>query len=146
MAQDMPPPGGFGQIPIQRTLAKPLIKQGMIAAIMLGLTINGFYLIRKFKLQLRILKIEQMEHYIASHPFMVAEQERKFLLHLRELRDQERELMKDHPGWIVGTLYGERLFKTLPEGALPPINASEFTAHRPLKDWIAGHNHPDLYL
>lgn len=146
MAQDMPPPGGYGHIPIERTLAKPLVRQGIIAAIMLGLTINGWEVTRRYKLQHRILKIEQSEHYVAVHPFMVAEQERKFLIHLRNLRDQERELMKDHPGWVVGTLYGERLFKTLPEGALPPVSVKEWVNHRSESDWLYGHNHPDWFL
>lgn len=126
----MPPPGGFASINIERTFARPLIRQGIWALIGVALTFNGFHLCCEWKKRWRVLKLEQVEHFIAASPFLLAEQERKFLIHLRSLREEERELMKDHPGWKVGTLYGERVYKTLPKDELPPINPFEYTAHR----------------
>lgn len=144
--QDMPPPGGFGRISVEKVLPKPLVRQGIWAAIIVGLSINGLYLAYDFKRRMRILKIEQAEHYIAVYPFMVAEAERKFLRHLRILREQERELMKDHPGWIVGTLYGEKVFKSLPDGALPPVSPSEYTNHRTQGEFLRWVINPDWLL
>lgn len=91
------------------------------------------------------MKIEQGEHFIAAQPFLYAEQERKFLLHLRNLREEEKELMKNVPGWKYGTLYGEPIFKTLPKDTLPPIQGFEYTAHRPTWEWYDGILLPDKY-
>lgn len=127
--QDMPPPGGFSTINVERTLPKPLIRQGIFAAILVGMSLNGFRLLREKQHQVRVLRTEQTEHYIAVHPFLLAESERKFLMHLRNLREEERELMKDHAGWKLGTLYGEPVFKSLPKDSIPPISPSDWIAH-----------------
>lgn len=127
--QDMPPPGGFSTINVERTFAKPIIRQGIFALLVTGLTFNGFRVLREWTTRNRVLRTEQTEAFIATHPFMVAEQERKFLLHLRAVREEERELMKNVPGWKLGTLYGEPVFKCQPKDTIPPINAADFTAH-----------------
>lgn len=144
--QDMPPPGGFGRISTEKVLPKPLVRQGIWAAIIVGLSINGLYILHDWRKRYRILKLEQAEHYIATYPFFVAEAERKFLRHLRTLREQERELMKDHPGWIVGTLYGEKVYKTIPPGALPPVCVREFIAGRPEGEFSRWVINPDWAL
>lgn len=135
-SQDMPPPGGFATINVERTLPKPFIRQGILFLTMAGLTSYGYVWLRDWKRRYRILKLEQVEHYIAAHPFLVAEQERKFLRHLRAIREDERELMKDHPGWKLGTLYGEPVFKTLPPNVIPPVNPTDYAAHRSPKEWL----------
>lgn len=127
--QDMPPPGGFSTISVERTFAKPIIRQGLFAAVIIGMTFNGFRVLREWCTRNRVLKTEETEAFIATHPFMVAEQERKFLLHLRAVREEERELMKNVPGWKLGTLYGEPVFKCLPKDTIPPIGPLDFMAH-----------------
>lgn len=144
-AQDMPPPGGFASINVERTFAKPWLRQGTWAAILVALTFNGVYVIREHRKRLRVLKIEQSEHYIAAQPFLVAEQERKFLSHLRNLREEERELMKDVPGWKLGTLYGEPVFKTFPEDTIPPIDSIDYVSHRTAGEWLWKVTTPDLH-
>lgn len=131
----MPPAGGFATINVERTYPRPLLRQGFYGAILLAMTFNGVFYLRDMRKRQRVLKIEQQEHYIAVHPFMVAEQERKYLLQLHRIREDERSLMKDHPGWKVGTLYGEPVYKTIPEGELPAVSAGEFTIHRPDSEW-----------
>lgn len=143
--QDMPPPGGFARINIERTFAKPFIKQGIWIVILGAMTLNGGLVLKDFRKKLRIFRMEQLEHFIAVQPFMYAEQERKFLRHLRNSREDERELMKDHPGWQVGTLYGERIFKTLPKDVLPPINHADYTAHNPEWVWFRHFTLPDQH-
>lgn len=143
--QDMPPPGGFASIKIERTFARPIIRQGFWYLALLGLSINGTYVISEWRKRYKVARVEQMEHYIASEPFLLVEQERKFLRQLRILREDERELMKDHPGWKIGTLYGEPVFKTLPEGKLPPISPIDWTPHRPSNEWFIEHVMPDQH-
>lgn len=54
--------------------------------------------------------------------------------HLRHNRNVERDLMKNVPDWEVGTLWGAKLYKTLPEDSIPNISVREFYAHRPIKE------------
>lgn len=143
--QDMPPPGGFANIRVERTLPRPLIRQGIWAAILVGLTFNGAEVMRAWRKRYRLFKTEQVEHYIAASPFLHAETERKFLIHLKTLREEERELMKDHPGWKMGTLYGEPIFKTIPKDQLPPISPIDYYAHRTEAEWIRHVSMPDAH-
>ena len=46
-------------------------------------------------------------------PFLVAERDRRWLSVMRKNREMEEEVMKDVPGWKVGTWYGEPVFYTL---------------------------------
>lgn len=39
----------------------------------------------------------------------------RLLKYLRRIRDEEADLMKDVPGWEVGTLFGEPVYHTIPE-------------------------------
>jgi hypothetical protein len=39
--------------------------------------------------------------------------------------------MKDHPGWVVGTLYGEPIYKTIEKDELPDIKLFTMYAHQP---------------
>lgn len=134
--QDMPPPGGFGSISIERTFAKPLIRQSIYSAILFFMSVKGYMYIKEWKKRYRIFKAEQTEHYIAAAPFLFAEQERKYLSYLRAIREEERELMKNVPGWKLGTLYGEPVFKTLPKDMIPPISMVDFAVHRPSNEFI----------
>lgn len=45
---------------------------------------------------------------------MQAETDRLILWQMRRNRDEENELMKDVPGWVTGTWFGEAQFKTDP--------------------------------
>lgn len=141
----MPPPGGFASINVERTFAKPMLRQGIWFLLAAGLTINGFAVIKEFKKRLRVLRIEQTESYIADMPFIYAEQERLFLRQLRILRDEEKELMKDVPGWKHGTLYGEPVFKTLPKDYMPPISVLDYTVHRSEAEWLYRVALPDFH-
>ena len=46
---------------------------------------------------------------------MLAERDRAFLKQLRLNREYEAELMKDVPGWEVGTWFGQKVFATEPD-------------------------------
>jgi NADH dehydrogenase (ubiquinone) 1 alpha subcomplex subunit 13 len=47
-------------------------------------------------------------------PLQAAESDRLLLWQMRRNRDEENELMKDVPGWVTGTWFGEPLYKTNP--------------------------------
>lgn len=134
--QDLPPPGGFGTINVDRTLPRPILRQSILLVLSIGVTLFGLNYIHEWRKRYRVLKIEQAEHYIATVPFLYAEQERKYLINLHKIREAERELMKDHPGWEVGTLYGEKLYKTMPKDFLPPVSGAEFAFGRSVEEWL----------
>jgi len=49
---------------------------------------------------------------MALEPMLCAEKDRVTLKEIRRLRDVEEDLMKDVPGWEVGTYFGHPIFKT----------------------------------
>lgn len=51
-----------------------------------------------------------IESKIALEPFLLAESDRTLLKTLWVNREEERELMKDEPGWVVGTWYGDKVY------------------------------------
>lgn len=142
--QDMPPPGGFGSIKVERVAPKPLLKQFYLGVIIFGMSVYGWNYIREFRRRMFAYQVEDVEHYIAVIPFMDAERERSFLKQLHRMRDYEMELMKNVPGWKLGTLYGEKIYKTLPPDTIPPINLNEYGAHRPESEIPWKILHPDL--
>lgn len=40
--------------------------------------------------------------------------------------------MKDHPGWIVGTLYGEPVYQTIEPNEMPDLATPHFYGGRPI--------------
>ena len=52
---------------------------------------------------------------------------------MRANRDEENELMKDVPGWVTGTWYGQPVYTNLAKRFVEP-NYFDFYMHRPLKD------------
>lgn len=56
--------------------------------------------------------MEDDEGRIALEPLVEAESDRLLLWQMRRNREEENELMKDVPGWVTGTWFGEPLFKT----------------------------------
>jgi hypothetical protein len=55
----------------------------------------------------------------------------RFLKQLRRNRDEEAKLMANVPGWVVGTWYGEPVYKTLPPDSLVTPHINEFYVHGP---------------
>ena len=56
------------------------------------------------------------------------------LRRLWDQREEERELMKDVPGWVVGTWYGEKVYYE-PAGRMPPVNTHDLFIHCDPKDY-----------
>merc|ERR1711963_246072 len=72
---------------------------------------------------------------LALQPMLSAERDRAFLKHIVKSRDWEADLMKDVPGWEVGTFYGKPVYKTLRDDELDnkfhyySLSAPEIFAH-----------------
>ena len=59
---------------------------------------------------------EAIDTRLALSPMLLAERDRGYIKTLKATRDAEEELMKDVPGWEVGTWYGEPIYKTIKDG------------------------------
>lgn len=70
---------------------------------------------------------------LALYPLLFAERDREFLKQIRRNRDEEAKLMKNVPGWKVGTWYGEPIFKTVAKDTLPEPHWQDFCAHTDFK-------------
>lgn len=79
-------------------------------------------------------QIEMRSAKFALMPLLFAERDREYLKQLRRNRDEEAKLMANVPGWEVGTLYGEKVFKSLPEDSFVDPSFREFYGHSTYKD------------
>lgn len=53
---------------------------------------------------------------------------------LRRNFNEEKELMKDYPGWVAGTYFGEPVYHGEPEDKLIEPCYKEYTVHASFKD------------
>lgn len=53
-----------------------------------------------------------------------------FLKQLRFNREEEEKLMKDVPGWVLGTIWGQPVFHTVDKNDLPPVSGVEYYTHQ----------------
>jgi len=128
--QDMPPQEGYAKIYTQRTYPRIGSKIGK----RVGLGFGGLFLVGYFlhlagrASHMRWL-VENNDVRMVTTAFHNAERDRIWLNFLRDLRNQERDLMKDVPGWRTGTFYGEPIFFTLPPNAWWDPSGPETMAH-----------------
>jgi NADH dehydrogenase (ubiquinone) 1 alpha subcomplex subunit 13 len=74
-------------------------------------------------------KVEMRSGQMALYPMLFAERDREYLKQTRRNRDEEAKLMKNVPGWKVGTWYGEPVFKTASPDTLHDPHWLDFCAH-----------------
>ncbi|CAG9566307.1 unnamed protein product [Danaus chrysippus] len=134
--QDLPPPGGYKPIPYKRLPAKQLFSGYTMFAGFLGITAVSSYLYYLTSKKITKQEIEMRSAKMAIYPMLLAERDREFLKQLRKNRDAEAELMRDVPGWEVGTYYGERVYKNLPPDTLVQPIFHEYYAHCNPTDWF----------
>jgi len=126
--QDLPPKGGYApinykRIPAKRVLTAPLIFGGLI-----GSMAYGRWSWDRGMQQYNKEKVEMRSADLALEPLMLAERDREFLKQCRKNRDAEAELMKDVDGWVVGTWFGHKVYKTTGDAWVEP-EINEFYAH-----------------
>ncbi|PAV90451.1 hypothetical protein WR25_14601 isoform B [Diploscapter pachys] len=111
--QEMPPPSGYRNFNFHRTFPKIIWKPMTVVAIGVGVGFYGYFQGWQFKKHRRNLKFVDTDTWNALEPVLLAERDRNWLKLLRNLRDEEEKIMKDVPGWVVGTWYGEPVYLTL---------------------------------
>jgi len=130
--QDMPPPGGYKPIQYLRIPAKTYFTGVTMFVLFNIMHFGGLWIYKTFNEPYNQRnKVEDRNARLALQPMMLAEKDRLYLKRCRQLRDEEEELMKDVPGWVVGTYWGEPVFFTRPANEWHNINAREYLAHSP---------------
>ncbi|XP_076341585.1 NADH dehydrogenase (ubiquinone) B16.6 subunit [Tachypleus tridentatus] len=127
--QDMPPKGGYSPIIFERIPVKTYFNGYAMFAGFTALTSFSMYMYCQNFKKRRLLKIERQDVMNALEPVLLAERDRAYLKQLRRNVEEEHELMKNVPGWKVGTYYGEPVFKTVPKDKLVDPILEEYYAH-----------------
>ncbi|XP_045775843.1 NADH dehydrogenase [ubiquinone] 1 alpha subcomplex subunit 13 [Maniola jurtina] len=133
--QDLPPPGGYKPIPYLRLPAKQYFSGYSVFGIYIGVTAVAAYLYNITAKRIQKNEIEMRSAKMAIYPMLLAERDREYLKQLRRNRDAEAELMRDVPGWEVGTYYGERVYKLVPPDTLVEPIFHEYYAHSSPTEW-----------
>lgn len=97
------------------------------------MTVGAGYLYYLNYVEVERETIEMRSGRLALYPLLFAERDREFLKQIRRNRDEEAKLMKNVPGWKVGTWYGEPIFKTVAKDTLPEPHWQDFCAHTDFK-------------
>lgn len=98
------------------------------------MTTGAYYL---YYLNCKAVKNRELESKGASlaiYPLLLAERDRAYLKQLRYNREEERELMKNVPGWKVGTWYGEPIYKLAKPDTLVEPDFYEYFVHAKYSD------------
>ncbi|KAB0800737.1 hypothetical protein PPYR_06476 [Photinus pyralis] len=133
--QDMPPTGGYKPIPYKRIPARTYFSGPALIAGYFGITAGSCYLYYLNCLSVHREEIERRSAEFALYPMLLAERDRVYMKQLRVNRDAEEELMKNVPGWEVGTLYGKPVYRNLPKDTLIEPGYVEYYAHANYKDF-----------
>ena len=59
--------------------------------------------------------IEHNGFRLALAPLLMAERDRAYIKEVKKIRDAEIELMADVEDWEVGTWWGQKVYKTVPD-------------------------------
>lgn len=113
--QDLPPEGGYNPINYKRIPLKPLFNIKFLVGTYLAVSSAAYYVYYLTYHEITREEIEMRSSKNVILPILLAERDREYLKQIRRNRDEEAELMKNVPGWVVGTWYGEPVFKTLPK-------------------------------
>ncbi|TKR63418.1 hypothetical protein L596_027253 [Steinernema carpocapsae] len=115
--QDMPPPGGYRKFNFARTFPKVVWRPGVMVGVIAGCTTYGAFQTYMHKKHNQTEKFEDVDIHNAMEPFLTAERVNleAWLKLLKKNRDLENEVMKNVPGWVTGTWYGEPVYYTLGE-------------------------------
>ncbi|XP_076260193.1 NADH dehydrogenase (ubiquinone) B16.6 subunit [Rhynchophorus ferrugineus] len=133
--QDMPPPGGYRPISFKRVPAKGLFNGYTLFGAYIGITAGAYYLyVLNFK-AVHHRELESKGASLAIYPLLLAERDRAYLKQLRRNREEERELMKNVPGWKVGTWYGEPIYKLAKPDTLIEPGTFDYLAHVKYRDF-----------
>ena len=113
--QDLPPKGGYAPIQKVRIPAKQWMGGYWPAVFGMGILSAQWWLFfRKNREETKKKQLEMRGMQLALQPLLAAERDRAFIKHWKNVVEGEKDLMKDVPGWVPGTWWGEPVFKTVP--------------------------------
>lgn len=110
--QDLPPEGGYNPISFKRVPLKPILSVKLLFGGYVAVSSAALYI---YYLTYREITRDEIEMRSARNvifPILLAERDRDYLKQIRKNRDEEAKLMANVPGWVVGTWYGEPIYKT----------------------------------
>ncbi|XP_044596188.1 NADH dehydrogenase [ubiquinone] 1 alpha subcomplex subunit 13 isoform X2 [Cotesia glomerata] len=132
--QDLPPKGGYNPIQTSRVALRRILTPAVASGLTIATTVVGgigyffnYRYARRDQVELRSAKLAIM-------PMLLAERDREFLKQVRKNRDEEARLMADYPGWVVGTYFGEPVFKNEPEDKFISPSYAEYNIHSSVND------------
>ena len=86
------------------------------AAIIVGHAFASMYYHTKYvcaKTQKKLT--EERSTQMALQPMLMAERDRAYISHWKKVVEAEKDLMSEVPDWEVGTWWGLKVFKTVPD-------------------------------
>merc|ERR1712083_178054 len=117
--QDMPPEGGYAPVNFKRIPAKTLIRGKWLFVGIVGYHAAALaYYAAYQRPMLKKIRTEHNGFRLALSPLILAERDRAFIKECKKQRDAEEELMADTPDWEVGTWFGQKVYKTVPDDKL----------------------------
>ncbi|XP_015172034.1 PREDICTED: NADH dehydrogenase [ubiquinone] 1 alpha subcomplex subunit 13 [Polistes dominula] len=127
--QDLPPKEGYSRIQTERIPLRTVLGGRKVLGISLFCTVIGHYVYYTQWKRIKRESVEMRSAQFAILPFLIAERDRGLLKQVKRNYADEKELMKDYPGWKVGTYFGEPIYKTIPEDAFVEPDSFEYFAH-----------------
>ncbi|QQP39877.1 NADH dehydrogenase 1 alpha subcomplex subunit 13, partial [Caligus rogercresseyi] len=104
--------GGYAPVSFKRIPARQLVNTPILIGGQIALFLFTWPMYVKARKKFEDHKIEMRSATMALSPMLLAERDRTFLKEIRINRDWEEEIMKDVPGWEVGTWFGEPIYRT----------------------------------
>lgn len=124
----MPPKGGYAPFEYAKQYKPRWIKGKWVFLGFAVYTTIGLQLQKRYYYNYVTLpELENREANIALEPLLLAENNRLFLKQLVKNREDEKKIMKDVPGWVPGTFYGEPVFHQ--KGVYMKPSREEYYAH-----------------
>lgn len=127
--QDLPPEGGYNPINFKRVPLRPLFNWKFLFGTYIGISTAATYVYYLTAREIDREEVEMRSCHNVILPVYLAENDREYLKQIRRNRDDEAELMKNVPGWVVGTWYGERVYKTDDKNQWRDPHMYDFYAH-----------------
>lgn len=134
--QDLPPPGGYNPINFKRVQLKPILSSKMLFFGYLGVSAGAMYMYYLTDRKINREEIEMRSCRNVLLPIVLAEQDREYLKQIRRNRDDEAKLMANVPGWVVGTWFGEPVYKTIKGSEWVDPSMQEFYCHTDHKHFL----------
>ena len=118
--QDLPPPGGYPKIRLNRGLGNRGPPGWAIWGGIIGMSIYGLYQLGDLNSEKRYNLQEHREMRMAVHGYLLAERDRRNQISYDKALAREKEIMKNRPDWE----YSKQLYHNKKRW-LPPTNFFE---------------------